>query len=283
MFGDVSVFQVDKPLSEYARENYIDQIVVAVDDRRKSLPMQELLQCRMAGIEILELPTFFERETGAVALELTDPSWLVFGQGFKRGIVFNWIKRGLDIFISCVVLMALSPFLLMAAIAIKIEDGLRAPIIYSQTRVGERGRLFRLYKLRSMRVDAESVTGACWARTDDDRVTRVGKIIRKLRLDEVPQAYNVLRGDMSFVGPRPERPEFTQHLEQQIRYYRERSTVKPGVTGWAQLRYPYGASDRDSQEKLKYDLYYIKNHNMIFDILILLQTVEVVLFGKGAR
>lgn len=281
--NDFPVFKLDQPLHVYARRHWVDQIVVAVDDRRNSLPMQDLLRCRLGGIEVLDLPTFVERETGTVALELTDPSWLVFGQGFRRGIILAWLKRGLDIIVSAALLVAFSPVMLLTIIAIKLEDGLRAPIMYFQIRVGEQGRLFKLYKLRSMRVDAERESGACWARSNDDRVTRVGRVIRKLRIDELPQVVNVLRGDMSFVGPRPERPEFTLVLEQRIRYYRERCTVKPGITGWAQLRYPYGASDDDSREKLKYDLFYIKNHNMLFDVLILLQTVEVVFFGKGAR
>jgi sugar transferase (PEP-CTERM system associated) len=283
VYGDVPVFKFDEPLCEYVRRHRVDQIVVAVDDRRNSLPMPDLLKCRLAGVEVLELPTFFERETGTVALELTDPSWLVFGPGFQRGLFVRALKRALDVMI-CVVLMAIfSPIVLLTAIAIKLENGWGAPVMYSQTRVGEQGRHFRLYKLRSMRVDAEQSMGARWAHQNDERVTRVGRVIRKLRIDEIPQVVNVLRGDMSFVGPRPERPEFTQNLEREIRYYRERCSVKPGVTGWAQLRYPYGASAADAQEKLKYDLYYIKNHNMLFDILILLQTAEVVLFGKGAR
>ena len=281
--GDATVLKLDVPLCEYIYQQRVDQIVVAVDDRRNGLPMQDLLQCRLAGVDVIELATFFERETSTVALELVEPSWLVFGHGFRHGMLLGGIKRALDLLLSVMLLILLWPVLLLAALAIKLEDGLQAPILYSQTRVGAGRRLFKLYKLRSMRVDAERTTGACWARTDDNRITRVGKIIRKCRIDELPQIYNVLYGDMSFVGPRPERPEFTQELEKRIRYYRERSTVKPGLTGWAQLRYPYGASDSDATEKLKYDLFYIKNHNTFFDFLILLQTVEVVVFGKGAR
>jgi sugar transferase (PEP-CTERM system associated) len=283
VFGDIPVFKFDEPLCEYVRRIHVDQIVVAVDDRRNGLPMPDLLKCRLAGIEVLELPTFFERETGTVALELTDPSWLVFGQGFHRGLFVRTFKRALDVLICAVLTVIFSPIVLLTMFAIKLEDGWKAPVIYSQIRVGEQGRHFRLYKLRSMQIDAERRTGARWAHQNDDRVTRVGRIIRKLRIDEIPQIFNVLRGDMSFVGPRPERPEFTQHLEQEIRYYRERCAVKPGVTGWAQLRYPYGASAKDAQEKLKYDLYYIKNQNVLFDILILLQTAEVMLFRRGAR
>lgn len=283
IYGDVLVLTLDEPLCDYIRRQRVDQIVVAVDDRRNSLPMADLLKCRLAGVEVLELPTFFERETGSVDLDLTDPSWLVFGDGFRRGFLVRWWKRTLDIIVSLLLMIPFGPVIALTVLVIKLEDGLKAPAFYSQIRVGEQGRHFKLYKLRSMRVDAEAATGACWARTADERVTRVGRVIRLLRFDELPQVYNVLRGDMSFVGPRPERPEFTQRLELQIRYYRERCAVKPGVTGWAQLRYPYGASERDAREKLKYDLFYIKNHNMLFDILILLQTAEVVLFGKGAR
>lgn len=283
VYGDVAVIKISEPLREYVKRQRVDQIVIAVDDRRNGLPMFELLKCRLAGIEVVELPTFFERETGAVALELTDPSWLVFGQGFKRGVIVRWVKRALDVMVSALLMVICSPIVLLTVVAIKLEEGWKAPVIYSQIRVGEQGRNFKLYKLRSMQVDAERNTGACWARHDDDRITRVGRVIRKLRVDEIPQIFNVLRGDMSFVGPRPERPEFTQHFEREIRYYRERCAVKPGVTGWAQLRYPYGASAKDAQEKLKYDLFYIKNHNMLFDIMIMLQTAEVVLLGKGAR
>ncbi|MDE2091924.1 MAG: TIGR03013 family PEP-CTERM/XrtA system glycosyltransferase [Gammaproteobacteria bacterium] len=281
--GDAPVLKLDIPLCEYIRHQHVDQIVVAVDDRRNGLPMPDLLRCRLAGVEVLELATFFERETGTVALELVEPSWLVFGQGFKHSMVLASVKRLLDILLSLVLLAVCWPVMLLTLLAIKLEDGVHAPVVYSQVRVGEMGRQFKLYKLRSMRVDAEQLTGACWARRHDDRVTRVGRIIRKLRIDELPQVFNVLRGNMSFVGPRPERPEFTRELETRIRYYRERCAVKPGLTGWAQLRYPYGASDSDAGEKLKYDLFYIKNHNTLFDLVILLQTVEVVLFGKGAR
>jgi len=281
--GDVPVLKLDGSLSDYIQRCRVDQIVVAVDDRRNNLPMQDLLDCRLAGVEVVDLATFFEQETSTVALELVDASWLVFGQGFRHGILLAGIKRSLDILLSAMLLVLFWPVILLAALAIKLEDGLHVPVFYSQIRVG-RGRLpFKLYKLRSMRVDAERTSGACWAQANDNRITHVGKVIRKCRIDELPQIFNVLRGDMSFVGPRPERPEFTQELEKRIRYYRERCAVKPGLTGWAQLRYPYGASDRDASEKLKYDLFYIKNHNTFFDLLILLQTVEVVVFGKGAR
>lgn len=276
------VFSINGAIVDFAKRNLVDEIVIAVDDRRNHLPMDELLQCRLEGIAVLDRASFLERETGSVDLEAADPSWLIFGQGFRYGITLGLVKRALDICFSLVLLAVTTPILIATFVAIKLEDGPRAPVLYSQVRVGKRGRLFKLYKVRSMRVDAES-GGARWAGEGDPRVTRVGHVIRKLRIDEAPQVLNVLRGDMSFVGPRPERPEFTRDFENSIRYYRERASVKPGITGWAQLRYPYGASETDAQEKLKYDLFYIKNHNTILDILILLLTVEVVLFGKGAR
>lgn len=277
------ILHVDGSLYEYARRNRVDEIVIAADDRRNTLPMNDLLQCRLGGVSVIDVPTFLERETGSVDLELTDPSWLVFGQGFKYGLTITLAKRIIDVALAVLLLIVSAPLVLLVAIAVKLEDGPRAPLVYSQMRVGEGGRPFRLYKIRSMRVDAERAGGACWARKHDARITKVGRIIRKLRIDETPQLFNVLRGDMSFVGPRPERPEFTSQFEKKIRYYHERAAVKPGITGWAQLRYPYGASDEDTQEKLRYDLFYVKNHNAIFDILILLLTVEVVLLGKGAR
>lgn len=277
-----SVLQVRGSLAEYAVDHQVDEIVVALDDRRNKLSLNELLKCRLAGIEVLDLATFFERETGAVALDLVDPSWLIFGDGFRRGFFRAQGKRLLDISIALTLLILTLPLLGLTALLILLDDGWKKPVLYSQTRVGERGVLFRVLKFRSMRTDAES-DGACWAQKNDSRVTRIGAFIRKVRIDELPQIFNVLRGDMSFVGPRPERPEFAQDLEKNIVYYAERHSVKPGITGWAQLRYPYGSSERDAREKLKYDLFYVKNHSVPFDLLIMLQTVEVVLFGKGAR
>jgi sugar transferase (PEP-CTERM system associated) len=244
--------------------------------------MSELLECKLAGVKVVDLHTFFERETGAVPLEYLDSSWLIFSDGFRRGLVSAWSKRVVDIAFSLILLLLLWPVLLITALAIMIDDGWGKPVVYRQQRVGEAGSPFSLAKFRSMRVDAEK-DGPVWAGQNDHRVTRVGAVIRKFRVDELPQLFNVLRGDMSFVGPRPERPEFVRDLDASIIYYRERHTVKPGITGWAQLCYPYGASERDSREKLKFDLYYVKNRGLFFDLFILLQTVEVVLFGKGAR
>lgn len=269
-------------LFRFAVENNVDEIVIAMDDRRQGFPMHELLECRLAGIEIIELPSFLERETGKVRLDVLNPSWIIFGGGFRASSVEQVLERGFDIIVSSVLLLLMFPVMLITAVAIKIEDGLAAPVFYRQKRVGQRGLVFDVLKFRSMAVDAEK-HGAQYAVQDDPRVTRVGSLLRKARIDEVPQLLNVLRGEMSFVGPRPERPEFVCELEERIPYYRERHTVKPGITGWAQLCYPYGSSEKDTVEKLQYDLYYVKNRNLLFDLVILVQTVEVVLWGKGAR
>ena len=264
-------------------KNPIDEIVVAMDDRRRGFPMHEFLECRLAGIEILELPTFLERETGKVRLDVLNPSWIIFGEGFRASLLQRVVERTVDVVVSLALLTLAAPAILLTALAIKFEEGLDAPILYRQRRVGQHGVVFDVLKFRSMRVDAEQPGQAIWAARDDPRVTRVGAFMRKTRIDELPQLVNVLRGDMSFVGPRPERPEFVQKLEHTIPYYRERHSVKPGITGWAQLCYPYGSSEKDALEKLQYDLYYVKNRSLLFDLAILVQTVEVVLWGKGAR
>ncbi len=267
-------------LLAYARAHEIDEIVIAMDDRRRNFPVAELLECRLAGIEITDLVTFLERETGKVHLEVLNPSWLIFGNGFRRDALRRYSERLFDFCASLLLLVLASPIMLLTAIAIAAESGF--PVFYKQKRVGFRGSVFEVIKFRSMRVDAEK-NGAVWAKAGDSRVTRVGAVIRKLRIDELPQIINVLKGDMSFVGPRPERPEFVAQLSETIPYYSERHWVKPGITGWAQLCYPYGASERDALEKLQYDLYYVKNHSLLFDFMVLAQTAEVVLLGKGAR
>jgi sugar transferase (PEP-CTERM system associated) len=260
----------------------VNEVVVAMDDRRRGFPIRDLLECRLAGVDVTELLTFLERETGRVRLDVLNPSWMIFGQGFRRDPVRLFSSRLLDLAASLVVLAVSLPAMLVTVIAIKIEDGLTAPALYSQRRVGLGGREFKVLKFRSMRQDAEA-NGAVWAQRSDPRVTRVGAVIRKLRIDELPQILNVLRGHMSFIGPRPERPEFVAELAEKIPYYVQRHCVKPGITGWAQLCYPYGSSEQDALEKLQYDLYYIKNNNLLFDLAILVQTAEVVLLGKGAR
>ena len=269
-------------IGDYAVENDIQEIVVALDDRRKNIPITGLLDCKLNGIEVLDVLSFFEREAGRVLVDLLHPSWLVFSDGFERSALQNLAKRCMDFFASAMLLMVFWPFMLITIMAIKVEDGWKSDVFYKQERVGLNGATFWVYKFRSMRQDAEKA-GAQWASANDSRVTKVGKFIRQYRIDELAQIFNVLKGDMAIVGPRPERPVFVERLEQKIPYYSERHRVKPGVTGWAQLCYPYGASDEDSKNKLEYDMYYAKNNSLLLDMLILLQTVEVILFGKGAR
>ncbi|MEO0344824.1 MAG: TIGR03013 family XrtA/PEP-CTERM system glycosyltransferase [Pseudomonadota bacterium] len=268
-------------LHDFVREERISEIVIALDDRRGSLPVRELLECRLAGIDVTDVMNFLERETGKVNLELVRPSWFVFEAGFRRQLPRRIAQRVFDVVASSVLVVLTAPIMLGTAIAILLEDG--APIFYRQRRVGQNSTLFDVLKFRSMRTDAEASGEAVWATPDDARVTRVGRIIRKLRFDELPQLFNVLGGSMSMVGPRPERPEFVEKLRTDLPYYMERHRVKPGITGWAQLCYPYGSSQKDAFEKLQYDLYYVKNRTLLFDIIILLQTAEVVLWQKGAR
>ena len=275
------LLNTDFSLSEIAEWLQVYEIVVAPDERRGALPMEEMLKCAQRGITITDLSTFFEREAGMVKLNVADPSWLAFSGGFDHSIPRRLNKRFFDLVAAGALLLAAWPFMLLVAICVALES--RGPIFYRQTRIGENGRTFELIKFRSMRVDAEADGVARWASQNDDRTTRVGRIIRLSRLDELPQLFNILRGDMSFVGPRPERPQFVEMLSKEVRYYNVRHCVKPGLTGWAQLRYPYGASVQDAEEKLTFDLFYVKNHGLVFDLLILLQTVEVVLFHRGSR
>lgn len=270
-------------LLDLAFDNRVDDIVVASDDLRNALSMDELMSCRLAGISVLRLDAFYEREMGCVMLEGLLPSWFVFTSHFDRSVMRGISKRAFDLVTASMVVALAWPVMLLVALAIWLESGGREGVLYRQERVGEGDSVFTLYKFRSMRSDAESDGVARWASADDDRVTRVGRIIRKLRLDELPQLYNVFRGDMSMVGPRPERPEIVERLKGLIPYYGLRHSVAPGLTGWAQLRYPYGASVEDAAEKLRYDLYYIKEQCLLFDLQILLQTVEVVLFRRGSR
>lgn len=277
------VIQAEGKLLDLCMREDVDEIIVAMDERRNSLPIRELLDCRLAGIDVTELVSFLERETGRVRIDVLKPSWLIFGEGFKRGSFRLQSARVFDLFAASVLFLFTCTLMLITAIAIKLEDGWRAPLLYRQERVGFSGRVFSLLKFRSMHVNAEAAGQAMWAQKNDSRVTRVGSVIRKLRIDELPQVLNVLKGEMGLVGPRPERPQFVQQLAEKIPYYLERLSVKPGITGWAQLCYPYGASEQDALEKLQYDLYYVKNGNLLFDIAILVQTAEVVLMGKGAR
>ncbi len=277
-----SIIKTELTLLEYVRQMKVDEIVIAISDTSKNIPVEALVNCKLNGVETINILSFFEREVGQIRMDIIDPAWLVTSDGFHQSEFQDAVKRVFDILASLVILILASPFLILTVIAIWIEDGLTAPVFYSQTRVGKSGATFKVYKFRSMRTDAEK-EGAVWASKTDSRITRVGSFIRKTRLDEFPQIANVLNGSMSFVGPRPERPEFIEDLAAQIPYYHERHLVKPGVTGWAQLLYPYGASVNDSYQKQLFDMYYVKNHNLFLDILILLQTVEVLLFGKAAR
>lgn len=278
------VIKTDKSLIHYVEEHDIDEIVIAVDDRRSSyFPTKVLIECKMSGINILDLVTFFERRAGKLRLDMLSPSWLYLSEGFQIGTFRRIGKRVMDIFVVLLLLPVALPIMLLVSVAIIIGSGGRGPILYSQTRVKQDGLPFQIYKFRSMATDAEKDGVARWASKNDLRITRVGKIIRKGRLDELPQLFNVLKGDMSFVGPRPERPEFVKKLAETIPYYEERHRVKPGLTGWAQVCYSYADSEADSIQKLQYDLYYVKNYSALLDMLILLQTAEVVMLGKGAQ
>ncbi len=270
-------------LLEMAAEYETNEIVIAVDDRRKGLPVDDILDCKMSGIQIMDMLTFFEKETSRINIDLLHPSWIYFSPGFHQSVLSQNGKRAMDILVSLAMLVAFSPLFVLVTLASLIESRGRHPVLYHQVRVGKGGRHFRVHKFRSMRPDAESDGVARWATANDSRITRLGAFLRKTRLDEIPQLFNVLRGDMSLVGPRPERPEFVLELERSIPYYRERHRMQPGLTGWAQLRYQYGSTVEDSKAKLQYDLYYVKNANLFLDLIILLETVEVVLMGKGAR
>ena len=257
----------------------IDRIVVGLADRRGKLPVEELLRAKMAGVRVEDATTTYERVTGKILIDDLRPSWLIFSDGFRVSRATRWTKRTIDLLLSFAMALVAFPLMVLTAIAVWLEDG--APVLYCQERVGENGRPFVLCKFRSMRKDAETGT-PIWARDGDDRITRVGRVIRKTRLDELPQLWNVVRGDMSFVGPRPERPYFVTELAKEIPFYQQRHAVKPGLTGWAQVKYRYGSSLEDAMEKLRYDLYYIKHLSVFFDLTIVFDTVKVVLFRKGA-
>ena len=269
-----------RSLRELVDEMDADEIVVAIDDRRRGLPIDDILECKMYGVSIIEAADFYERQLGKIRLDTLHPSNVIFADGFTQAVITDTEKRVLDVIASTLLVVCTLPILALTTIAIFLESG--RSILYRQERVGRRGAPFTLYKFRSMHHDAEK-DGAVWARQEDDRVTVVGRFIRKARIDELPQLFNVLKGDMSFVGPRPERPEFVEQLSAAIPYYDLRHHVKPGITGWAQISYPYCASLNDSREKLQYDLYYLKNYSVFLDINILLQTIQVILWGKGAR
>jgi len=275
-----ALIQIKESLVSLATRCHVVEIIVSVRNRRGgSFPIHELLDCKLNGIKIIDAATFFERETCQIRVDSLQPSWLVFGGGFDQSFVRVFIKRAFDMIASTILLMATLPIMLITALCIYAEDG--GPIFYQQERVGKGGRSFMVLKFRSMGNDAEKGGKPQWAARNDPRVTRVGGIIRKLRIDELPQILNVFKSEMSFVGPRPERPYFVNQLCEEIPYYNVRHSVKPGITGWAQVRYRYGSSVEDAIQKLQYDLYYVKNNSLFLDILILIDTLKVVLFGGG--
>ena len=261
---------------------HVDRIVVGLSDRRGRLPIEQLLRAKMSGVRVEDATTTYERLTGKILIDDLKPSWLIFSDGFRASRVTRFVKRMLDLSLAMILAIVSAPFMALTAIAIKLDSA--GPMLYSQERVGENGRVFKIYKFRSMRTDAEIGRHAgLGARPATTAITRVGRFIRKTRLDELPQLWNVMRGDMSFVGPRPERPFFVDQLAQEIPFYLQRHAVKPGLTGWAQVKYRYGSTVEDAMEKLRYDLYYIKHLSIVFDLTIVLDTVKVILFGKGAK
>jgi len=269
-------------LTETAARLNVDEIVVALTERRSgSMPLRQLLDCKLSGIKVYDLNSHFEKTLGQIRIDYLSASWLIFGDGFNQGVLRTIFKRLFDILSATVLSIVSAPVMLVTAVLIKLESP--GPVLYRQERVGQGGKPFFVTKFRSMRTDAEKDGKPRWASTNDSRVTRVGNVIRRLRIDELPQLFNVLKGEMSLVGPRPERPFFVEQLTQEIPFYAVRHSVKPGVTGWAQVRYHYGSTVEDSQEKLQYDLYYVKNHTLFLDLVVLLETVGVVLTGKGAR
>lgn len=269
----------NRDLCDLATELKIKKIVVAIQQRRGAFPTEELLKCRVDGFNIIEGYSFYEMLTGKLLVEKINPAWLIFSPGFRKSFRKRLIKRIVDIFLSVFLLVLLSP--LIAVVAILIKATSKGPVFFSQDRVGEKRKIYTMHKFRSMVEDAEKLSGPVWATDHDPRITRIGNIMRKTRIDEIPQLWNVLKGEMSFVGPRPERDFFVKQLEEQIPYYGERFTVKPGLTGWAQVSYGYGASVEDAIEKLSYDLFYTKNFSILMDCMIVMRTVKIVLFGKG--
>lgn len=272
--------QVDQ-IEEILSREKIDKLIVSLTDRRGSLPVRNLLTCKMRGVEIFDSPSFYEKLTGKLLIENIQPSWFIYSSGFRVTPLRRAWKRALDIIFASIGLVLVLPALPIIALLVKLTSP--GPVFFKQKRVGEKGREFTLFKFRTMCDNAEKDTGPVWSSENDPRITRLGCWLRKTRIDEIPQLFNVLKGEMSFIGPRPERKEFVERLSEKIPYYGKRHFVKPGVTGWAQVRYPYGASDEDALEKLRYDLYYIKNYSITLDLIIILETVKVVLFGRGGR
>ena len=279
--GAVTLESVAAHLMDVVNKQKVHRVIVAVADRRGAIPMQELLDLRMQGIKIEEATSWLEKISGKIEVENLNPSWLVFNDGFRRSTAFVMVRRVLSVIISLIGLLLTLPSLPLIMLAIRLDS--KGPVFYTQTRVGKRGRLFKVVKFRTMRQDAEAANGPQWAGDHDPRVTRVGRFLRSSRLDEIPQLWCVLKGDMAFVGPRPERPEFIEMLSEEIPFYGVRHMVRPGVTGWAQIKYKYGSTIEDAREKLQYDLYYIKHASIGLDLVIMFMTVKIVLLGRGAQ
>jgi sugar transferase (PEP-CTERM system associated) len=285
--GEAEVVRHDDVLGNAAdirrivTEQHVDRIIVGLSDRRGRLPIEELLSAKLSGVRVEDATTTYERLTGKILIDDLKPSWLIFSDGFRASRLTRFVKRMLDLALALIGFILASPLMALTALAVRLESP--GPVLYTQERVGENGRVFTVIKFRSMRTDAEQAGQPVWASDKDHRITRVGRFIRLTRLDELPQLWNVVRGDMSFVGPRPERPFFVEQLAREIPFYLQRHAVKPGLTGWAQVKYQYGSSIEDAMEKLRYDLYYIKHMSIFFDLTIVLDTVKVILFGKGAK
>jgi len=280
IFG-IPVLEAAENLESTALENHVSRIIVAMEDRRGKMPVRDLVRLRVQGVRVEDAHSALASLTGRIWLESIQPSWFVFSDGFRRSTATLAIKRALDLAFAIIGLMVSLPVMALVALAVRLDS--KGPAIYRQQRVGLGGREFEVLKFRSMRVDAEQANGAQWASHDDPRVTRVGRFIRKFRLDELPQFVNVIRGEMSFVGPRPERKVFVEQLRKEISYYDERHSVRPGLTGWAQVEYAYGSTAEDAYRKLEYDLFYLKNMSIFFDCAIVLKTIRTVLTGRGGR
>ena len=281
MEGAVTRDSVAAHLMDVVHKQKVHRVIVAMPDRRGTIPMQELLDLRMQGVKIEEATTWLEKISGKIEVENLSPSWLVFGEGFRRSTAFIVVRRVLSIIISLIGLICALPLFPFIVLAIRLDS--KGPVFYTQTRMGKGGRLFKVVKFRTMDQDAEAASGPMWAGDNDPRVTRVGRFLRFSRLDEIPQLWCVLKGDMAFVGPRPERPEFIEQLSREIPYYGVRHMVRPGITGWAQVKYKYGSTVEDAREKLQYDLYYIKHASIGLDLLIMFQTIKTVLLRRGAQ
>ena len=268
-------------LAEIAEKHNLDRVIIALEDRRGIMPVRELLDLRLSGVKVEDATGIVEKISGKIEVDSIHPSWLIFSEGFRLNPTFMFLRRFFSLVVSLVLLLAVLPLLPLIALAIKLTSP--GPVLYAQKRVGRNGKVFTCYKFRTMRADAETAHGPSWAGDNDPRVTLVGRWLRRVRIDEIPQLWNVLRGEMGFVGPRPERPEFVEWLSREIPYYPLRHVIRPGITGWAQIRYQYGASLEESKEKLKFDLYYIKHMSLSFELMIVLESVKIVLLRRGAR